>query len=33
MSAVLARAQGSFERTLAGVTLADLVSETVSNMG
>jgi Rrf2 family protein len=29
MSTVLARAQGSFEKTLAGVTLADLVSETV----
>jgi len=32
MSTVLARAQGSFEKTLAGVTLADLVSETVGKM-
>jgi Rrf2 family protein len=32
MSRVLARAQGSFEKTLAGVTLADLVSETVGKM-
>jgi Rrf2 family protein len=32
MSTVLARAQGSFEKTLAGVTLAELVSETVGKM-
>lgn len=32
MSTVLARAQDNFEKTLAGVTLADLVSATVGKM-